>query len=260
MTDPEPAQPAAATTVHVTAVTETRNLKSPPFQPSSEQIQAGLDWEEWLEGIEREFRFFKINDPEDKKDAMIIYGGREIARLERSLPNPTDGNSYEKLRKKLNDYFTPKKNKHHARYNFLKMRPNDNESTNAYAARLREKAALCEFNDTDERILEHIIQTIDNTSLIQKTINKSWSLEQMMTEAAQMEDTVMQLKDMRGDYEKKINKLWQNAPQQSTWREGDHVRNDPRRGKSGPPGGGLRGAHRGDSSLAPCNYCGRRHM
>ena len=92
-------------------------------------------------GIEREFRYFKITEPLDKKDALIIYGGKEIARLEKSSLNPTDGrNDYEKLRKKLNDYFKPKKNKHHARYVFLKMRPAHGETTNAYAACLREKA------------------------------------------------------------------------------------------------------------------------
>ena len=37
---------------------------------------------------------------------MIIYGGRVNARLEKSLPDPVgDSNEYEKLRKKLNDYF-----------------------------------------------------------------------------------------------------------------------------------------------------------
>ena len=47
---------------------------------------------------------------------MIIYGGNEIARLEKSLPDPEMGDLYTKLHTKLNDHFTPKKNKHHARY------------------------------------------------------------------------------------------------------------------------------------------------
>ena len=54
----------------------------------------------------------------DKKDAMIIYGGNEIARLEKSLPDPGVGDVYTKLRTKLNGHFIPKKNKHHARYLF----------------------------------------------------------------------------------------------------------------------------------------------
>ena len=99
----------------------------------------------------------------DKKDAIIIYGENEIALLGKSLPDPETGDGYAKLRMKLNGHFTPKKNKHHARYLFLKMRPHVGLTMSAYAATLREKAKECEFADTfDERILEHIIQTIDN--------------------------------------------------------------------------------------------------
>ena len=50
---------------------------------------------------------------------MIIYGGNEIARLEKSLPDPEMGDVYTKLRTRLNDHFTPKKNKHHAHYLLL---------------------------------------------------------------------------------------------------------------------------------------------
>ena len=51
----------------------------------------GKAWQEWLEGIEREFRFFKISEAVDKKDAMIIYGGNEIARLEKKHTWSWDG-------------------------------------------------------------------------------------------------------------------------------------------------------------------------
>ena len=90
--------------------TENRNLRALPFTPTEDQLSTGKMWEEWLEGIEREFRYFRITKPQDLKDALIIYGGREIARLEKSLPNP-DGplDEYKTLRQKLNDYFFTKK-------------------------------------------------------------------------------------------------------------------------------------------------------
>ena len=180
--------------------TETRTLRALPFRPTEDQLTTtGKAWEEWLDDIEREFRYFRISDPADRKDAMIIYGGKEIARLEKSLPDP-DGNSneYEKLRKKLNDYFAPKQNKHYARYMFLKMRPFAGEATIAYAARLREKAYDCEFGGTfDDRILEHLIQTIENQYLIQKCIAKSWELSQFLSEAGQIEDISLQVHDMK---------------------------------------------------------------
>ena len=75
-----------------------------------------------------------ITDPVDKKDALLIYSGKEISRLKKSLSNPTgELHQYEKLKKKLNDYFTPKKNKHYARYLFLKMKQTHGETTTMYA-------------------------------------------------------------------------------------------------------------------------------
>ncbi len=61
-------------------------MRIQPFIITEDQLTTGNVWAEWLEEIEREFRYFKIKDATDKKDALIIYGGKEIARLEKSLP------------------------------------------------------------------------------------------------------------------------------------------------------------------------------
>ena len=141
-------------------------------------------------------RFFRISEPEDKKDAMLIYGGAEIRRLEKSLQDPIEGDIYSKLKGKLDNYYAPKKNAHYARYLFLKMKPHHEESTVAYAARLREKAVNCDFHDVNKRILEHIIQTTDNAELIRKVIHKKWTLQQTLEEMQILEDTSTQVKAM----------------------------------------------------------------
>ena len=184
--------------IHI--VTETRNPRSPPIVAPEDPSETGKCWEDWLEAIEREFCYFKITDPIDKTDALLIYGGKTIASLTKSLPDPTEGNDYAKLRNKLKNHYLPKKNKHHSPYLFLQMRPRSEESINSYAARLIEKAQDCEFGTThDERILEHIIQTIDNKTLIQKAINKEWNLTQFLREAGQMEDIKRQVTGMKPD-------------------------------------------------------------
>ena len=197
----------------VTIVMESRNLRAFPFRPSEDQLSTGKAWEDWLEGIEREFRYFKITNPQDMKDALIIYGGQEISRLEKSLPNPEvpGQNVYQKIRKKMNEYFIPKRNKHYSRYMFLKMRPQLGETTVTYATRLREKSHDCDFKTTqDERILEHLIQTIDNQTLIQKCISKSWTLQEFLSEARQIEAISEQVHDMKSDpWSKQIYKVAQ---------------------------------------------------
>ena len=111
----------------VTYVTETRNLPIKQFKPQ-DSLSVGRDWQIWLEEIEREFRYFRIDTPTDKKDALLIFGGKDIAYLEKYLPDP-DGilDEYQKLKKKLNAYFLPRRNKYLARYLFLEMRPRTGE-------------------------------------------------------------------------------------------------------------------------------------
>ena len=79
---------------------------------------------------------------------------------------------------------------------FLKMRPKPRESTVSYATRFREKANGCEFCDAyKDRILEHLIQTIDNKLLIQKCVTKGWTFSKFLAEAGQYEG--IQLHDMK---------------------------------------------------------------
>ena len=105
----------------VTVITESRNLRSLLFNITEDQLSTGKAWEDWLESIERELRYIRIKDATDRKDALIIYGGQEISRLEKSLPGPEDRglNIYEKLWTKLSNYFSPKRNKHYCRYMFF---------------------------------------------------------------------------------------------------------------------------------------------
>ena len=173
-----------------------RNLRIKPFTVDEDHIATGEKWDDWLEELEREMRFFRISDAADKNDAMLIYGGTEIRLLEKSLQDPEEGDVYAKLQSKLNNYFAPKKNIHYARYLFFEMKPHAGEGTVSYAARLREKSNSCDFHDDDERILEHIIQTTDNTDLVRKVLNRKWTLKETLVEMQVLEDTSEQVEAM----------------------------------------------------------------
>ena len=85
-----------------------RNLKINPFTVDEDHLAMSEKWDEWLDELEREMRFFCISDAADKKDAMLIYGGVEIRRLDKSLQDPRgEDDIYSKLKGKLNDYFAP---------------------------------------------------------------------------------------------------------------------------------------------------------
>ena len=136
----------------------------------------------------------------------------------------------------LNSYFTPKRYKHYARYQFLNMRTMTGETTTEYAARLREKTYKCEFAETlEEKLLDHIIQTTNNQVLIKKCISKDWDLRYFLSEAAQMEDTSMQVRDMKLEAEDmSVAKISYDTRYQ--------VRNQS-----------------AETECEICNYCGRRN-
>jgi len=251
-----------------------RHLRQRAFTIPENPLHTAKAWEDWIEGIEREFRYFKITEIEDKKDALLIYGGPEIVRLAKSLPEVVEADQeqvdldegedeqaeardapqraaadgYEQLKKKLNRYFRPRQNKQHARYQFLKMTQRAGESIAAYAARLREKARDCEFEATEEdRILEHLIQTINKKHLVKKAISRRFNLTRFLAEAAQDEETSLQLHDMDRTAEiARVEKKDWSKPRQNTKYKKPRARNYE--GQQEKP----------RHSAGACNYCGKK--
>ena len=108
---------AGATQAAVTVIN--RQLNIAPFQLTRDSNDTAIRWDKWKRNIERQFRFFGIEDPQLKKDGLLIYAGQEIADLEDSIPNPTlerEQNVYTRLINKLNQRFLPKKNKDYAHF------------------------------------------------------------------------------------------------------------------------------------------------
>ena len=88
----------------------------------------------------------------------------------------------------------------------------------------------------DERILEHLIQTIENQHLIQKFISKSWTFQQFLTEAGQIEDISIQVQDMKAE---PANFEIAKVVTQQSRRRSEHPEHDGRNGKP-----------------EQCSYCG----
>ena len=153
-----------------------KSLRINSFKIPDKPLKAGRAWHEWLEDFEEDREYFEIKAVKDKVRAFKIYGWQEIKKVARNLPDTVSAegdNDYKKLIRKLNNHFLLKKNKQHTRYTFSKQRQEPGKSIVSYTARLRAKAKDCEFGDqTNDRILEQLIQTIKDNDLIKKSIQK----------------------------------------------------------------------------------------
>jgi len=69
-----------------------------------------------------------ITEIKDRLSALKIYDGKEIKKLARNLPYTTPVVEDNELKRKLDNYFLPKKKKHHGRFTISKQRPIKGES------------------------------------------------------------------------------------------------------------------------------------
>ena len=133
-----------------------RQLNVRPFQINESRTETTSNWEKWLQNIERQFRCFEINDPEKKKDGLIIYRGQIIADLEDTLLHVTGEeagqDAYAQLINKLNKHFVLKKNKDFARFQFGNLKQNNGESLGRHYICIREIAKQCSFSKVFETI------------------------------------------------------------------------------------------------------------
>lgn len=78
---------------------------------------------------------------------LKIYDGLEVKKLACNLPDAVPlvgGNDYQKLKRKFNNHFLPKKNKHYARW---QTATRSGKSVVSYTAWLRKKVKDSKFDD-----------------------------------------------------------------------------------------------------------------
>ena len=167
-------------------------------------ILTGTKWEKWLNRFQRQISYFKIEDPADQKNALLIYGGEKLEDVEDTETDPPDPtppipafNPYTRLVAKLNSYFLPKKSRIYCRYVFHKMVQDDDETILAFSTRLKEQAKYCEFEDKDDMVLVGLVCGIKDDSLRRKAFTKpEWKLADFLQFAVTLEDSKIQVQQM----------------------------------------------------------------
>ena len=104
-----------------------KSLKIEPFKIPESPLDVGWarKFKEWIEDFEDETSYFEITEIRGRVSALEIYGGKEIKKLARNLPEtaPVFGDDdYQKLQRRIENYLNrkKKKNKYNGRFTFRK--------------------------------------------------------------------------------------------------------------------------------------------
>ena len=130
------------------------DLKAKEFMVETDPTKVADKWAESIDNLEYNFKYFKIEDAEAKKAALMVYGGESLRKSHNNLPDPSSGDVFVKAKTKKTKYFSPKKNIDYLIYQFSEIVQGDNEPFITFVNRLREVEKHCEFPDMDKEVLK----------------------------------------------------------------------------------------------------------
>jgi hypothetical protein len=164
------------------------------FTTGSDPDDTSIRWKKWKKEIETRLRYFRIENVQDKVDALNIYGGEVIRELADTLPDrpPVAGqpnrNDYEQIMAKLDHHFTPMANPDSARAKLDRMVQQDGETLAQFHVRIRLQAEKCQFPDKEDAIRSKLLLAMKDGRLRREAMVKRNALPELLEQAANKED------------------------------------------------------------------------
>ena len=197
-------------------------LKIGLFDPYGDRLDLGKRWEKWIERFERDLKYNRVNpdlptSSDTAQMALLIYAGPEVEDIHDSLPDPVkpetvsadNWTEYRKTKEKLNIHFLPQRSNDFALFELMRLKPEKEERTRNYAARLRKAAEKCNFQhwSADKMIKCLIISNMHDEQLRLSCLQKEMTLDALLEKAEKKEDATTMSKIMHGnpDEVKKVN-------------------------------------------------------
>ena len=102
--------------------------------------------------------------------------GQALRKIHNNLPDPENGNDYEKAKSKLTAYFAPKKNVDFLIYQFREVVQDEHEPFLTFVNRLREIGKHCNFDDLDTEVKCKLFRRPVTEKLDKKHWRKSYPM------------------------------------------------------------------------------------
>ncbi|XP_030766846.1 uncharacterized protein LOC115890686 [Sitophilus oryzae] len=195
----------------------------------------GLKWEKWKRAFEIYIEATNIDTPQKKRATLLHVGGLGIQEIYYNLPGAhiatseanQDTDVYKIALESLDRYFAPKQSKLFERHVFRLLKQEPEEHFEKFLVRLRNQAAKCTFVNSEEHLIDQIVEKCHSPELRQNilTLGDSVTLDMIIIEANALEPVSRQMEkfgDKKPSYE--VNKVTSRnirssqAPETSTSR------------------------------------------
>lgn len=174
------------------------------FDSSGDPSELGARWNLWVE----RFEVFKdANGWADDikiKSKFLSFLDSESFSVYSGLKKADGSDKLEDVVKFMTEYYNPTRSHFASRFTFNQLKQRTNEGISAFASRLKQQAALCDFKqEADARILEQLVAGCRNPEFKQFCLtSKGLDLVKALKRASEQETAELDLKHMensRGD-------------------------------------------------------------
>ena len=160
----------------------------PPFDPISDPTSLSQRWKIWKRRFETYLVAVGVTYDQQKRALLLYQAGAETQEIFEAIPEA--GNDYASAMKKLDDYFTPKKNIDYEVFQFRQITQHDGETIDQFVTRLRKLAVHCEFADIDRELRSMIIQNCKSKHLRRYALREDdLTLEKLLAKARALEES-----------------------------------------------------------------------
>ncbi|XP_076801019.1 uncharacterized protein LOC143445651 [Clavelina lepadiformis] len=156
-------------------------------------------WRKWTRSFNLYVNGVGVTDNVQKKSLLLHTAGEEVQELYYSLVSEQNAinQTYEEMVNVLNEQFIPRANVPFERHVFHQLVQNSNETVDQYVCRLRQRAATCEFENTDDRIRDQVLDKCYSRELQRKFLEQqTLTLADVMRIAKAHEAVIAQTKFM----------------------------------------------------------------
>ncbi|XP_067947210.1 uncharacterized protein [Watersipora subatra] len=179
------------------------------FNPDGEASAVSAAWAQWIEEFEAfsdSRGIFHLPGDERKdmraqrKALLLFHAGPRVRVISKNLAESAR-DDYERFKKALADHFTVEPNITFQRHLFRRHSQAVGESVSQYCARLRKAGSSCGYNDLNEQIRDHIVETCTSDLLRRKLLEQGndLSLTNLLRIAATHEAVDARSTEMSGN-------------------------------------------------------------
>lgn len=162
------------------------------------------DWLKWRKAFERFIAANGVEDDVEKLNLLLVLGGIELQTYYDKVDKchvgvPTEEGSselrilqYESAILTIEKYFAPQLNKRFERHQLRALKQELGESFEDFVFRLKEQAKRCKFYDTDDMVVDQIIEGCSSVELRKKLLTEEKNLTEALMIGRTLEEVLKQ--------------------------------------------------------------------